>query len=407
MKTHSQQNANRLVSDKDSRKKPVYPAILAYGFRPFFLLAGIHAALAIPVWIISLHGHYLPGSPLPAHSWHAHEMIFGFIAAAMAGFLLTAVPSWTGRRGFAGAPLIGLTLLWLAGRVVMTFPLGMSALVIAAIDLIFLPALAFTILPSLIRSGNRRNFAFIGLLTALFAANLHFHFNGAVAIDPIRFAINVVLITVVIVGGRLLPPFTSSGLKQRGTDIRIRRYPLLDRTVLIVVIAVLIIDLIAPGTTLAAVASAIAALLLSLQLARWQGQRTLREPLLWVLHVGYAWLPVALTLKAAWLFAVPISGTSWLHAITTGAFSTMILAVMSRAALGHTGRALIAPRRMVVAYILLTGAAFTRVFGPILYADAWSLWMAVAALLWSLSFTLYVIVYAPILCSPRADGRAG
>jgi uncharacterized protein involved in response to NO len=388
-------------------KRPVYPAILAYGFRPFFLLAGMHAALAIPVWISSLHGHYLPGPPLSAHSWHAHEMIFGFVAAAMAGFILTAVPSWTGRRGFAGAPLIGLTLLWLAGRVVMTFPLGISALAIAAIDLIFLPALAFTILPSLLRSGNRRNFAFIGVLTALFAANLHFHFNGAVAIDSLRFAINVVLILLVIVGGRLLPPFTSSGLKQRGTEIRIRRYPLLDRTVLIVVITVLIVDLIAPGATVAAVTPAIAALLLSLQLARWQGQRTLRDPMLWILHVGYAWLPVALALKAAWLFGVPISGTSWLHAITTGAFSTMILAVMSRAALGHTGRALVAPRRMVVAYILLTGAALTRVFGPILYADAWSLWMAVAALLWSLSFTLYVIVYAPILCSPRADGRAG
>ncbi len=407
MKTHPQRNTNRREADKDSRKKPVCPAILAYGFRPFFLLAGIHAALAIPAWIISLYGHYLPASPLPAYSWHAHEMIFGFVAAAMAGFILTAVPSWTGRRGFAGAPLVGLTLLWLAGRVVMTFPSGMSALVIAVIDLSFLPALAFTILPSLMRSGNRRNFAFIGVLTALFAANLHFHFNGAVDIGPLRFAINVVLVLVVIVGGRLLPPFTSSGLKQHGADIRIPRHPLLDRTALIAVIAVLIVDLIAPGATLAAVVSAIAALLLSLQLARWQGQRTLHEPLLWVLHVGYAWLPVALTLKAAWLFAVPIPGTSWLHALTTGAFSTMILAVMSRAALGHTGRALIAPRSMVVAYILLTGAAFTRVFGPILYADAWSLWMAVAALLWSLSFTLFVIVYAPILCSPRADGRAG
>jgi len=148
-------------------KKPVYPSILAYGFRPFFLLAGIHAVMAIPAWIVSMQGHSLPDSPLPAYSWHAHEMIFGFVAAAMAGFLLTAVPSWTGRRGFAGAPLLGLTLLWLAGRVVMTFPLGIPTLVIAAVDLSFLPALAFTLLPSLIRSGNRRNLAFIGLLAAV------------------------------------------------------------------------------------------------------------------------------------------------------------------------------------------------------------------------------------------------
>ncbi|MCP4472596.1 MAG: NnrS family protein, partial [Gammaproteobacteria bacterium] len=360
------------------KKTAPYPAILAYGFRPFFLLAGIHAALAIPVWMAFLHGFDPTRSPLPAQAWHAHEMLYGFITAAMAGFLLTAVPSWTGHRGYAGAPLFGLALLWLAGRIATTFPLGLSPLLIAVVDLAFVPALALTFLPTLIRSGNRRNFVFIGLLATLFAANIHFHLSGAIATAPLRTGINVMLIMVTMVGRHIVPPFTSSGLKQRGIDIRIQRHPLLDRAVFIATCAVLVVDLLPSFEILAAVVATITAMLYVLQLARWQGQRTLREPILWILHVGYAWLPVALMLKAAWLFGAPISATSWLHALTTGAFSTMILAVMSRAALGHTGRALVLSRAMVIGYYLLTGAALCRVFGPILNPAAWSLWLSSA-----------------------------
>jgi uncharacterized protein involved in response to NO len=391
----------------NKRKTSAYPAIFAYGFRPFFLLAGIFAVTAILVWIISLHGYGLFGSQRPMHVWHAHEMIFGFVIAAVSGFLLTAIPSWTEQRGFAGVPLIGLTLLWLAGRIVFAFPSGLSALMVAVVDLAFLPVLALTILPALIRSGNRRNLVFIALLFVLFISNLHFHLSAAVVVAPLQLAINVMLIMVAVVGRRTIPVFTSSGLKQRGIDVKIPGKPLLDKSVLVAVCVILLVDIFSPNTTVAAVVAAVTAILMILQLARWQGHRTLQEPILWILHVGYAWLPIALMLKAIWLSGVPIPATSWLHALTTGAFSTMILGVMSRAALGHTGRALIASRAMAVAYLLLTGAALTRVFVPMFLPETWLLWLSLSAGLWIAAFLIFVFVYGPILCRPRVDGRAG
>ena len=384
-----------------------WPAVLGYGFRPFFLLAGIHAAMAMSGWSIFLQGSssFMPAIPIMA--WHAHEMLYGFILAAVAGFLLTAVPSWTGSRGYAGAPLLGLTLLWVTGRLLISIPLGLPALLVALVDLAFIPMLALTILPALIRSGSRRNFVFLILLGALFAANFRFHLAGASRIEPLLLAINVMLFMVAMVGGRILPAFTSSGLKQRGIDISIRSHPWLDVTALLATIAVVMVDIIIPGSILAAVAATIAAVLLALRLARWQGQRTLRDPIIWILHLAYAWLPMGLALKAAWLFGAPIPDTSWLHALTAGAFSTMILAVMTRATLGHSGRELVAAGLVVIAYYLITIAALIRVFGPMLFAEAWQFWMIASGSLWSLSFILFLVVFAPILCSPRVDGRAG
>lgn len=391
----------------EGNKFSSWPAVLGYGFRPFFLLAGIHAALAMSGWLIFLGGIGPFAPAIPVMAWHAHEMLYGFILAAVAGFLLTAVPSWTGSRGYAGAPLLGLVLLWIAGRLVTTFPLGLHALTIALIDLAFIPMLALTILPALIRSGSRRNFVFLILLGALFAANLHFHLAGASSVEPLMLAINVMLLMVAMVGGRILPAFTSSDLKQRGIDVRIRSHMPLDMAALLATLAVVVVDVFFSGTIFAGMAAALAAALLALRLARWQGHRTLQDPIIWVLHLAYAWLPIGLALKAAWLFGAPIPGTGWLHALTAGAFSTMILAVMSRAALGHTGRELVASGLIVIAYYLAGVAALMRVFGPMLYAEAWRFWMIASGSLWSLAFILFLVIYAPILCSTRLDGRAG
>jgi uncharacterized protein involved in response to NO len=407
-------DANHSATGADFPSMPIEPsnlssrpAVLGYGFRPFFLLAGLHATLALPVWLFLLFwsdGFTTAISPL---TWHAHEMLFGFISAAVAGFLLTAVPSWTGQRGYAGAPLLILVLIWIAGRLVTTVSAGLSPLVIAIIDLAFLPALVLTKLPALLRSGNRRNSVFILMLAALFWANLSFHLAGATTIEPLLLAINIILLMVAMVGGRVLPAFTSSGLKQRGIEIRIRRCVPLDIASLVAILVVIVIDVVLPETTLAATAAVIAATLLTLRLARWQGRRSFRDPIIWVLHVAYAWLPIGLLLKAAWLFGLPIADTSWLHALTAGAFSSMILGVMSRATLGHTGRELVAPKLVVLAYYLLGAAALIRVFGPILYNQAWQFWMIASGSLWTIAFGLFVVVYAPILCSSRADGRAG
>ena len=385
------------------RDRPLIP-LLGYGFRPFFLLAALYAVLAIPVWAAFLQGYGLP-MRLPPLAWHAHEMIYGFVVAAVAGFILTAVPSWTGRRGFAGMPLLALVLLWLAGRVAFVVPIPAGAVALA--DLAFLVALAFAILPSLVRSGNRRNFVFVGLIGLLFVANLRFHVDGASSSEPLVLAVNTVLVMVTLIGGRVVPAFTSARLKQRGLEVRIPGHALLDRTTVIATLAVLAVDVVSPGATAAGVTAACAALLLTLRLARWQGHRTLGEPILWVLHVAYAWLPIALALKAAWLLGGYQYAASWLHALTIGAFSTMILAVMSRASLGHTGRALIAPRIVVYAYVLITAAAFIRVFAPVLLPGNGITWIALAATLWTTAFALFLIAFAPILCRPRADGKPG
>jgi uncharacterized protein involved in response to NO len=390
-----------------TRRPPKYLAVFEYGFRPFFLLAGCHAALSVPLWIALLHGRSPLQTALPAFAWHAHEMLYGFVTAAIAGFLLTAVPSWTGRRGFAGAPLAALVLLWLAGRLLMTLPLGLAPTWTALIDLAFLPALALTILPALIRSGSKRNFVFIALLALLFASNLQFHLDAVADSGTLRLGLNTMLVMVTMLGSRMIPAFTSAGLKQRGLEIRIGRNQLLDRAAILAVVGVLVVDLADADGWLAATLAASTALLLTLQLSRWHGPRTRTIPLLWVLHLAYAWLAVCLALKAATLAGLPIPGSAWLHALTVGAMATMILGVMSRAALGHTGRELIAPGGIAVAYLLLTAAALTRVFGPILYPPAVLDWYGLSALLWCLCFTLFVIVYAPILCRPRVDGRPG
>jgi len=384
-----------------------FPTVFAYGFRPFFLVAGFYATIAVLIWIGFLQG-YLPfDTHWPVQTWHAHEMIFGFIVSAITGFLLTAIPSWTGRRGYAGAPLVGLTLVWLLGRIVVTLSAVLPAWLVAVIDLAFLPILAFTLLPALIRSGNRRNLIFIALLVLLFAANLQFHISDGTATASFQFAINVILILVTIVGSRILPVFTASGLRQAGHDIKIRRKPLLDKSILVCVGLLIVADIYNPGPMLVATLASFTTILYCWQLSRWRGRLTVGIPILWVLHIGYAWIPIALLLKATWLLGVGIPATSWLHALTAGAFSTMILGVMSRAALGHTGRALEVVPAITLAYILLNFAALIRVFAPILMPQFWLQSMVVSALLWSTSFILFLIIYTPILCRPRIDGRAG
>ncbi|MDH3537686.1 MAG: NnrS family protein, partial [Gammaproteobacteria bacterium] len=224
---------------------------------------------------------------------------------------------------------------------------------------------------------------------------------------PLLLGMNTMLCMLAVLGGRIVPAFTSAGLKEGGLDTRIRRYQLLDKMVLPAVGGVLIVDLLLPQSLFAAAVAALAAGLLFVQLGRWQGYKALRIPLVWVLHAGYAWLPVSLAIKALGLTIVSMPGASWVHALTVGAFATMIMGVMSRAALGHTGRALVAPRGMVAAYLLITAAALLRVFGPMLLPSALSTWSVLAALLWCLAFLLFLVNYAPILCRARVDGRPG
>lgn len=385
-------------------------ALFNYGFRPFFLLAGVQAVVAMTVWLAVLHGTGWEMAWLAPTQWHAHEMIFGFVVAALAGFLLTAVASWTGQRGFAGPPLMVLVAIWLGGRIAMAPGLGVPQPLAAAMDLAFLPAVAFAVAPSLIRAGNVRNFPLVAFLVLLFAANLLFHAPDLAArlgIRGLTLAVDTILLMVVLVGGRIVPAFTGNALRTRHADARIAPFGWVDRAALAAAATVLVVDLITPEGRLAGAVALIACVLHAWRLSRWQGWLTRGMPIAWVLHVAYAWIPVGLGLKALWLlWQLPV-GAVWLHALTAGAYATMILAVMTRAALGHTGRPLVAAKPIVAAYLLVTLAALTRVFAPVVAPAMPQVTWTVAGTLWITAFLLYCAVYAPILSRPRADGRPG
>mgnify|MGYP001600347784 FL=1 len=385
----------------------------AYGFRPFFLLAGIDAIANIAVWLlVYLKPDLWPEQAIAAMHWHAHEMIFGFIAAAIAGFLLTAVPGWTGRSPYAGMPLVGLSALWLCGRLAMFPFLPIPPWAVAAIDLAFFPALVLTLAPPLIRARKLKNLPFIVLLTALFLANLSFHLGALGVFEMgehigLGVAADIVCVLIVIVGGRIIPAFTKGGLARAGVTANVESYPAIEYSAVASIVAVLAVDLIAPLSQWNGAVALAAGLIQAVRLGQWQGYRAWRDPLVWVLHLGYAWLALGLMLKGVWfLFAADFAG-KWMHALTIGAFATMILAVMTRASLGHTGRALIAPMPMAVTYGLVSAAALVRVFAPALFPDNYSGIVSVAGALWIAAFAIYLWVYTPILLRPRADGRPG
>jgi uncharacterized protein involved in response to NO len=387
------------------------PALLGYGFRPFFLAAGIAAVVLVPWWALSLTDGVSLETSWPPTLWHGHEMIFGFIGAAMAGFLLTAVPSWTGRRGFAGWPLALLAGLWLLGRLLVATSAHWPLLFTATIDVAFFPALGIMLLPPLLRARNR-NTPLLLVLLALCLANATFYWglgsaNWPLAHGALLAALNVILLLLTIVGGRIVPAFTGAALKQQTGGRLIRVWPGVSALAVGSMAAVALVDLGFAQTRVAGVFALVAAIVQGIRLAQWGSWRTLRQPIVWVLHVAYAWLPVGLALKGLDLLSGGAFAAFWLHALTIGAAATMILAVMTRASLGHTGRPLVVSRLTVIAYALLTGAAIVRVLGLDLSHATYATVIALAALLWTAAFALFLWVYAPMLLTTRADGKAG
>ena len=399
------------VQTVDPRPSAPPVVLFQYGFRPFFLLAGLSAPVLVALWLAVLAGVLpLPGTVAPM-SWHAHEMLFGFAGAAIAGFLLTAVPSWTGTSALADRPLAALVALWLAGRIASLPPVA-DGWIATMIDLAFFPALGAALAAPLLRAGKWRNTAFLLLLGLMTVGNLLFRLEwlGLTAetqAQGIALVTGVVLMMIAVIGGRIVPAFTRNALRARGDMTEVGSPPAVDKLALALTVAVVAVDVVLPGSALAGALALAAASAHAVRLAHWRGDRTLHDPLLWILHLGYAWIVVALGLKAAWLLGGFAIGATWLHALTAGAFATMILAVMSRAALGHTGRTLVAPRATAVGYVLLTLAALVRIAAPQLPFVNYTDGLAVAGVLWTLAFGLFVLDYAPMLLRPRADGRPG
>ena len=381
------------------------------GFRPFFLLASAHAVVFVPIWLCVGLGWIAPPKWLWLTVWHAHEMIFGFCAAAIAGFLLTSVPAWTGTAALAGGRLAGLAALWLAGRVVMAAA-GRAPWLAAAVDLAFLPVLALAIGPPIYRAGVRHNFGFpIGIL-ALAAANalMHAEALGAgagTAAAGLRAGVDLVALLVVVIGGRVTPSFTTNALRRAGITEPARSPAWAERASVPAFLLFLVIDLALPVTIWSGGAALLTAIVLAARMSGWQTRRALGDPLLWSLHLGQAWVVLGLFCLAAADLAAPWKRNVAVHALTAGAFGTMILAMMTRVALGHTGRPMVAPRSAVVAYVLVTIAALLRSLGVAAFpADTFPM-ILLGGLLWAGAFAAFLVGYVQILTAARVDGRPG
>ncbi|MDA8231765.1 MAG: NnrS family protein [Magnetospirillum sp.] len=385
------------------------PVFFAAGFRPFFLFAAVEAAAMLPLWLAAYAGAVDLGVSYPPSVWHGHEMVFGFAAAALGGFLLTAVPNWTNCRPVRGVPLMVLSALWLAGRAAFVLGSMLPPLAVAAADLAYVPVLAVLVAGPLIAAGKWRNIAFVPILGLFWLCDLAVHLGMAGIGDPMRGVyggIAVLLLMITIVGGRIVPSFTRTWLAMRGRPVEPRPLPWVEKGAVLGVAAGGALAALAPGSAAAGWVLIAAAAIHGFRLSRWHGLGTVGEPLLWVLHVGYAWLVAGLFLLGLSSFVPALPASAAVHALTAGCVGTMIMAVMSRAALGHSGRPLRPARPVVAAYGLLSAGAALRVAAPLAGGAQTGLTHAGGAL-WALAWLLFVMVYLPIVTAPRADGQPG
>jgi uncharacterized protein involved in response to NO len=365
-------------------------ALFALGFRPLYLLAGAYAALSVPLWALQFAG-WLPGAdPL----WHAHEMLFGYAFAVIAGFLLTAVRVWSGRPTPTGVPLAFIAALWLLARIVALFSIQNAAWV----DLVFAVAVAIGIGRPLIASGNRRNWFFIALMLVLGAASIAFTQYSRVGLYV---GLDVVLFIMAVMGGRVIPAFTNSAIPDAGARRhRVVEYGALGS--LLLLIAADLLELFLPAAILCLVAAALHAV----RIALWSPWATRARPILWILHLSYAWIVVHLVLRSLTGFDLVASGFAT-HALTVGAIGGLTLGMMTRTSRGHTARPLKVGGPELAAYVLVHAAAVVRVFLPLVFPDAYVALIAASAALWFAAFALFVLAYVPILTRPRLDGQPG
>ncbi len=363
--------------------------LFALGFRPFYLLAGIYAALAVPLWAAQYAGWLPAANPL----WHAHEMLFGYAFAVIAGFLLTAVRNWTAMPTPSGAPLALIALAWVAARAAAPFSLFAASL----LDVLFAIAVAVGIGRPILASRNR-NWYFIVLVLGLGAASLAFQFSPAAALQV---GLDVVLFVISIMAGRVVPSFTNNAVPGANA----RRQPLLEKASLGSVLALIALDALGLGVA-AGIVALLAAAAHAARLALWAPAKTRGRPILWILHLSYAWVVVHLLLRGLAVFDLvsPVLAT---HALTVGVIGGLTMGMMTRTARGHTGLPLATGKAELVSYMLVHAAAVLRVLVPIVAPARYVACVAASAALWSLAFAIFAVTYYPYLSRPRLDGRPG
>lgn len=376
---------------------------LSLGFRPFFLFGGCWAAFAMLTWLAFLLGAPLPPTAFDPVSWHAHEMLFGYLGAVLAGFLLTAVPNWTGRAPVRGRPLLALALLWLLARLAIGVSAHLPALLTAALDLSLALALAVYVTREILAGKNWRNLPVLALLVMWIVANAVFHAQAdanqfAAGDSGFRLGLATAIVMIALIGGRIIPLFTKNWLVKQGAAKLPVLFGKADLAVIAVTIVALSAYVVTPESIGFATLSSIAAMANFWRMARWQGVQTLNEPLVWVLHAGFAFVPIGFLAIAISVFMQwPISAAQ--HLWMVGAIGVMTFAVMTRASLGHSGRPLKASRLTALLYISLIIAAVLRYGAGVITQPDHTIWTA--AISWSVAFGGLVIAYWPVLTKPR------
>ncbi|MDZ4096851.1 MAG: NnrS family protein [Paracoccaceae bacterium] len=386
-------------------------AILSFGFRPFFLLGAIWAALAMVLWVFMLSGQAVLSTAFEPVSWHSHELLFGYLGAVIAGFLLTAVPNWTGRLPIVGWPLAGLVALWIMGRIAVGVSASLAPLIVALADLAFAVVLVGFLAREIIAGRNWKNLPVLALLSSWAIANALFHWEAATGGYPakgvgLRFGLAVAVMLISLIGGRIVPSFTRNWLAQQKAVRLPVPFGRADGAVLALTFASLALWVIWPDGAVTALACGGTGLAHLWRLARWQGLQTRAEALVWVLHAGYGFVPLGFLAIAAGRIAPgvwPGVGPAAQHVWMVGAVGLMTLAVMTRASLGHAGRPLQANRPTTGLYLALILAVMARLLAGLFPGESWPLHLAAGA--WIVAFGGFAMIYWPILARPRKAAR--
>lgn len=387
-------------------------ALLAHPFRVFFLATGLYGVLVISTWVAFLFWSFSLPIDWPALQWHSHEMLYGLVSAAAAGFVLTAMTNWTGAAPLNNGRLLALVGLWFLGRVAMWtaswLPLGL----VAVVDLAFLPVLGGYLAFTLLRFNNRRNLILVLVLALLTVGNAFMHYGAltgsyAALQRGQLLGFDVITLLMVIIAGRIVPAFSANWLRHNGgnPDLVVRSV-WMDRLAIGSVLILVITDWIGAPSVFTSLLASAAGVINGVRLLQWAGWRVAREPLLWILHLAYAWIVVALLLRGWSAFNSDVPASLWQHILGVGGIGVLILGVMTRVAMGHTGRPLALPRFAIWIYIAILAATAARVFAAAGWVD-FRFGVILAGAFWVLAFGLFVVLYAPVLCAPRPDGRDG
>jgi uncharacterized protein involved in response to NO len=381
--------------------------LFANGFRPFFLLGAIQAGLSILVWLPVLYGELGLASAFAPRDWHVHEMLYGYLPAIVTGFLFTAIPNWTGRLPLRGRPLAFLVVVWIAGRLAVTFSATLGWWAAMLVDAGFLFLVAAAAAREIAAGRNWKNLSVVALVVLLFAGNVAFHleahYRGAADFGT-RIGIAVIVMLISLIGGRIVPSFTRNWLVRENPGRLPVPFGRFDMIVVALGALALAGWVVAPDARIAGTALGVACVLHLVRLARWAGDRTLRERLLTILHVGYFFLPLGFLLNAAAAFDL-LPPSAGVHAWMAGGAGTMTLAVMTRASLGHTGHALTASAGTQAIYAAVIIAAVARICA-VIHTTSGEFLLYVAALAWAAAFLGFALAYGPLLLG-RRDPRRG